>query len=196
MRLGSVLKGGALAAASAGVGYFALGSDVGRKADADLFEAMNGRHGPAADRAFDAITELGSIYAAGAAAGMLAALGRPRHAARAFAAAGTTWVLGQEVKKLVDRPRPYDADPEGIRAMIAPPRGTSWPSSHPAVLSTFTTVAARELRAGPTARAGLNALSLAVAASRVYLRVHYPSDVVSGMLMGRAIAAVWPRGRG
>jgi undecaprenyl-diphosphatase len=98
------------------------------------------------------------------------------------------------MKKLANRPRPYDADPRGTRAMIAPPMGTSWPSSHPAVYTTFTTVAARELGAGRVARAGLTAVGAIVAASRVYLGVHYPSDVASGILLGRAVAAVWPRG--
>jgi membrane-associated phospholipid phosphatase len=45
------------------------------------------------------------------------------------------------------------------------------------------------------ARAGLLGLDATVAASRVYLGVHYPSDVVSGLLFGRAIGLVWPRRR-
>jgi undecaprenyl-diphosphatase len=196
VRLGSLLRGTAIAAAAAGVGYVALATDAGREADADLFAAVNRGHGFDADRAFTGITELGSMYAAGAAAGTLAALGRPRQATRAFLAAGTTWLLGQGVKKLVDRPRPYVADPDGTRAMIAPPAGTSWPSSHPAVLTSFTTVATRELGVGRLARSGLTALGVSVAASRVYLGVHYPSDVASGFLLGRAVAAVWPRRRG
>jgi membrane-associated phospholipid phosphatase len=71
----------------------------------------------------------------------------------------------------------------------------SWPSSHPAVLTTVTRIAARELGLGPGARAGLTGLDLSVAASRVYLGVHYPSDVVSGLLIGRAVARLWPRRR-
>lgn len=192
----SLLRGAALAAAAVGAGYVALSTNAGRRADAGVFDAVNRGHGPFADRVFAGVTELGSLYAVGAAAGSLAALGRPRAAARSVAAAGATWLLGQGVKKLVDRPRPYDADPGGTRAMIAPPMGTSWPSSHPAVLTAFTTVAARELGSGRVARAGSTALGLSVAASRVYLGVHYPSDVVSGFLMGRAVAAVWPRGVG
>jgi undecaprenyl-diphosphatase len=170
-------------------------SEGGRRADADLFDAVNRGHGPQADRVFTGITELGSLYAVGAAAGALVVLGRPRPAARAAAAAGATWLLGQGLKKMVERPRPAEADPAGTRAMIAPPMGTSWPSSHPAVLTAFGSVAGRELGAGIVARGGLTALGLAVAASRVYLGVHYPSDVASGFLMGRAVAAVWPRGR-
>ena len=196
MSLRSLVSAAALAAAGAGVGYAALATDAGRGADASLFAAVNRGHGDGADRMFAGVTELGSLYAVGAAAGVLGVMGRPRVALRALSAAGVTWAIGQGMKKLVDRPRPYVADPDGTRAMIAPPMGTSWPSSHPAVLTAFTTVAARELDAGAPARAGLSALGLTVAASRVYLGVHYPSDVVSGFLMGRALAVAWPRRRG
>jgi undecaprenyl-diphosphatase len=184
------------APAPAAVGSVALATERGRAPDARLFAAVNRGHGRSADRVFAGVTELGSLYAAAAAAAALAALGRPRPATRAFAAAGVTWLLGQGAKRLVDRPRPYEADPGGTRAMIAPPKGTSWPSSHPAVLTAFATVAGREVGAGRAARAGLAGLGVAVAASRVYLGVHYPSDVASGVLVGRAVAAVWPRGQG
>ena len=196
MSLRSLVSAAALAAAGAGVGYVALATHAGREADADLFAAVNRGHGGGADRMFAGVTELGSLYAVGAAAGVLGVMGRPRAALHALSAAGVTWVMGQGVKKLVDRPRPYVADPDGTRAMIAPPMGTSWPSSHPAVLTAFTTVAGRELDAGASARASLSALGLTVAASRVYLGVHYPSDVASGFLMGRALAVAWPRRRG
>ena len=193
MTLGPMARGVALGAAAAGIGYLALATDAGRRADAEVFGAVNRGHGAANDLVFAGLTELGSMYATGAAAVVLAASGRPGSAVRAFSAAGATWVLGQAVKKLVDRPRPYDADPSGTRAMIAPPPGTSWPSSHPAVLGSFACVAGRELETGPAPRAVLTGLGVAVAASRVYLGVHYPSDVASGFLMGRAVAAMWPR---
>lgn len=194
MRVGSLVRGAALAAAAAGVGYVALATDRGRDADAGLFAAVNREHGAAADRLFAGITEMGSLYGVGAAAAVLAVTGGPRPAARALAASGLTWIAGQRLKALVDRPRPYVADPGVTRAMIAPPMGTSWPSSHPAVLTAFATVAARELHLGAASRATLGVLGLTVATSRVYLGVHYPSDVVSGFLVGRAVAAIWPPG--
>lgn len=185
-----------LAGAAGAIGYAALRSDAGRSADRELFSAVNAGHGRGADRLFDSLTELGSLYAAGAAAGSLAVLGERRVATDAASAAATTWFVGQGVKRLVERPRPYHADAAGTRKLIASPFGTSWPSIHPAVLTSFTRVAGRELGLGAVARAGLTTLDLAVATSRVYLGVHYPSDVAAGLLIGRAVARLWPSHRG
>jgi undecaprenyl-diphosphatase len=195
MKVARFLWAAALAAAGAAVGHAALRTEEGRELDENLFKAANAERGERADRFFGGVTELGSLYAAASAAGALALLGRRREGARALAGAGATWLLLQGVKRLVDRPRPYLNDPEGTRRLIAEPRGTSWPSSHPAVLTTFTRVAARELGVGAPGRAGLTALDASVASSRVALGVHYPSDVVSGLLFGRAVARLWPRGR-
>jgi undecaprenyl-diphosphatase len=192
--LGRVAWAAALAAGGAAIGYAALRTEDGRRLDENLFKAVNATHGDAVDRFFAGITELGSLYAAVAAAGVLGVAGRRGEGARALAGAGATWLLLQGVKRLVDRPRPYLANPDGTRRMIAEPRGTSWPSSHPAVLTTFTRVAARELGIGAIGRAGLTAVDASVAASRVALGVHYPGDVASGFLLGRAVARLWPRG--
>ncbi|HEY6566154.1 MAG TPA: phosphatase PAP2 family protein [Actinomycetota bacterium] len=192
MRVRSILKAAALATAALGVGAAALRTQDGAELDAALFTAGNADAGPTADRFFLGVTELGSLYTAGAAAATLTVLGRRTEASRALTAAGVTWLLGQGVKKLVARPRPYEADVEGTRFLIAPPHGTSWPSSHPAVFTAFATVAGRELDLGLFSRGGLTGIGTAVAASRVYVGVHYPSDVVSGFLMGRAVAALWP----
>jgi len=188
---GRFLKALALAGGVAAVGV-AAARPSGRELDAALFADVNAGHGAAADRAFAEITELGSLYAAGAAAGALVLLGRRSAGVRALAAAGTTWIAGQLLKQAVDRPRPYLADAAGTRRMIAAPAGTSWPSSHPAILTTFTRVAARELALSAPSRAALTCLDLAVATSRVYLGVHYPSDVMGGLLLGRSIASAWP----
>jgi undecaprenyl-diphosphatase len=195
MGLARVLWAGTLAAGAFAIGAAALRSGEGPAVDRELFELLNRGHGETADAVLGGVTELGSLYAAGAAAGALAAARRPRAGARSLAAAGTTWLLLQGLKRAIDRPRPSDDDPDGTRLRIARPRATSWPSSHPAVLTTFSRVAARELEAGALARLGLTGLDLSVAASRVYLGVHYPSDVASGLLFGRAVAQMWPRGR-
>jgi len=179
-------------------GACALGAAVSQRpelaeADRELFDAVNAGHGPEVDRVFVTVTELGSMYAAGGAALSLALVGRGRAATRAFAAASATWVILQGLKKLADRPRPIDGEDHGARQLIARPNGMSWPSSHPAVFTTFTWVAAEELGSGSLMKGALSALDAVVATSRVYLGVHYPSDVVSGLLIGRAVARIWPR---
>ncbi|MGZ8571228.1 MAG: phosphatase PAP2 family protein [Actinomycetota bacterium] len=195
MGVGSVLWAGALAAGAVAIGLGAVKGEDGPGVDRELFELVNRGHGPRADAFNAGVTELGSLWASGAAAGALVVSGEHRAAVRALTAAGATWLLLQGMKRVVERSRPSLADPERTRLMIALPPATSWPSSHPAVLTTFTRVASRELGLGGLVRAKLTALDLSVAVSRVYLGVHYPSDVASGLLLGRAVARLWPRGR-
>jgi undecaprenyl-diphosphatase len=177
MGIGRWVWGAGLFAGACAIGVAVTNHPEIAEADQDLFDAINAGH------------------ASGAAAASMFAVGRGRTAARAFGATCATWLLLQGMKKLVDRPRPLDADPDTTRQLVARPNGMSWPSSHPAVLTTFTRVAARDLSLGAVGRAGLSTLDATVATSRVYLGVHYPSDVLSGLLVGRAVARVWPRGR-
>lgn len=100
------------------------------------------------------------------------------------------FLLGSVVKLLVHRPRPIDA-------LIIVPTTFAYPSGHAAAASAlFLTLAllaaGGERRAGPRRLligAGL-ALALLVAWSRVYLGVHYFSDVIGGLLLGTAGAIV------
>lgn len=196
MKARSVVAGTALAGAAFAVGRWSSTSE-GREVDTELFGELNHGHGPGADRFFMSVTELGSLWAAMGAAGALALLGRRRAAASALGAAALAWLAGEGLKRITDRPRPYEADGSGTRLLVGPPRASSWPSSHPAVLGAFATVAGRELGLGAPARSALTGLGLAVAASRVYVGVHYPSDAASGFLLGCAIGRLWPgRSRG
>jgi len=183
-----VVRAAGLAGAALAVGVWTSGGP-GRALDREAFRALNRDRGPATDAVFRGITELGSIWASAGAAAVLAAAGRRRAATRALAAAGIAWLAGQGLKRMFARPRPYEADRAGTRLLIGPPRASSWPSSHPAVLLAFTTVAGRTLGAGAPGRAALDALGLAVAASRSHVGVHYPADVVGGVLLGKAVAA-------
>jgi len=182
------VRAAALAGAAVGVAA-ASATRTGRRADRAAFEALNRDRGPARDAAFGGITELGSIMASASAAAVLAAGGRRRAAAEALGAASAMWLLGQGLKRAFARPRPYDT---GFgRRLIGKPKGTSWPSSHPAVLLAFVTVASRRLGLSALARAALAGLAGLVGLSRVHVGVHYPSDVVGGLLLGRSVADAW-----
>ena len=190
-------RGRLLHAAALGAAAFAVGalssSERGRELDSELFDAVNASGGSAMEAFTRGVTELGSLYAVGAAAAALASAGRRREAGRALAASGATWLAAQGLKKAFGRPRPYHAREEGeVRRMIAPPLGSSWPSGHPAVLLAFLTVAGRELGLRRASRAALLGIAGAVGVSRTHLGVHYPSDVAGGLLLGRAVGVAWP----
>src|SRR5437016_3842326 len=112
MRARDVFIGIGLAAGVAAVAAWS-GSEAGREADRRAFASINSRPEPDADAGADLlflqITELGSIAASAGAAAVLAVSGRPREAARAICAAGFTWLACQGVKRMSNRPRPYDA---------------------------------------------------------------------------------------
>ena len=179
------------AAAALGLGAATI-RGRGRAFDDRLFARVNaGPDRPGLDAAFRVVTEAGSLWASVGAATGLAGRRRHREAVDAFAAACTMWALGQVLKRGFKRLRPYEIETAGRRLLINRPRGASWPSSHPAVLATFVTVAARDVDATPAVRAGLATLVVAVAVSRVYLGVHYPADVIGGLLLARAVADLW-----
>jgi membrane-associated phospholipid phosphatase len=184
----------ALSTAALAVGIAAT-RGAGSLLDARAFRALNAERGSRSDAFFSAITELGSIWASVGAAAVLGAVGERRAAARGLAAASSAWAAGQALKRVVRRDRPYLADVAGTRLVIERPRGTSWPSSHPAVLLAFTTAAGRVLGLGTAPRIGLIVLAGAVGFSRIQLGVHYPGDVVGGLLMGRAIGDAWSGAR-
>ena len=185
------IRAGVLAAACLAVGV-ASSTKRGRALDAAAFHTINGAHSRTGDQVFGAVTELGAIAASVAAAGVLASRGRRGPAARAFAAAMVAWLAGQGLKKAFGRPRPWQAHPETARVVIDGPTSTSWPSSHPAVVLAFVTVACRDVDPTPVARAALTGVAGAVGVSRTYLGVHFPSDVIGGLLLGRAIGLAWP----
>jgi undecaprenyl-diphosphatase len=180
-------RAAALTGAAVAVGVWASGGR-GRELDDAAFRALNADRGATADILATGVTELGSIWASVGAAAVLAATGRRRAAATALAAASTTWLAGQGLKRVFERPRPYQADAGVGRLLIAPPKASSYPSSHPAVLLAFATAAGLEVGLQPAARAALHGLAAFVGLTRVQVGVHYPADVMGGLLLGRAVA--------
>ena len=90
------------------------------------------------------------------------------------------------LKPLVARVRPYDLRP-GIDLLIAKETDYSFPSGH--AMSSF---AAATVLLHMNKKVGIAALLLAflIAFSRLYLYVHFPSDVLAGMVLGIAIGLI------
>jgi membrane-associated phospholipid phosphatase len=147
-------------------------------------------HDPRAERAVQRFTLLGEHGGVWLALGAICQLADPPRRARwrrATASVAAAYGLNTVLKLLVRRRRPSLA---GLPALTRTPTALSFPSAH---ASTSFAGALAYSRAG-LPRAPLYALALALSASRVYLGVHYPADVLGGALLGSAVGhAVGPR---
>jgi undecaprenyl-diphosphatase len=106
---------------------------------------------------------------------------RRYHWWRGAAAVGGAYLLNSAIKGVVRRQRPaFDELP----ALVATPTALSFPSAHAS--SSFAAARAYSslMPAGP-----LYTVAGAMALSRVYLGVHYPSDVAAGVALGLAMGA-------
>lgn len=84
------------------------------------------------------------------------------------------------LKPLIARPRPYSYFPE-MTLLVAPLADFSFPSGH-----TFASFAAATGLFLHYKKAGIAAYVLAavIAFTRLYLYVHFPSDVIAGIILG------------
>lgn len=92
------------------------------------------------------------------------------------------------VKRVVRRQRPDDPR---IQVLVSTPSRLSFPSAH--VMST-TAAAVGYGSLMDVGRLAPASVAAAMAASRLILGVHFPSDVAVGVLAGWAVAASMPRG--
>ncbi len=139
-------------------------------------------HTPRAERALRAYSTLGQHgalwLALGTAGAALDSARRPRWR-RATLSVAAAYGANQAIKLAVRRPRPQLAE---LPPLIGTPTQLSFPSAHAA-----TCAAAVHGFRWLLPRAPLRAAAAAMAASRLYLGVHYPSDIVAGMALGAAI---------
>jgi membrane-associated phospholipid phosphatase len=136
---------------------------------------------PASDvvRRFSRLGEHAALWLALGAAG--AVLDAPRRARwrRGLAVVAGTYAVNEAIKAAFRRARPAL---EELPALISTPTGLSFPSAHAA--SSF---AAARAYSGLLPTGPLYATASAMACSRIYLGVHYPSDIAVGALLGLAM---------
>lgn len=103
-----------------------------------------------------------------------------------WAAVAGSWILAEASKHLFDRARPHDSG-MGIAPLVKTPSSSSFPSGHSATAA----AGAISLSAAYPALAPIfAAVGLTTMFSRVYLGVHYPSDVLAGAAIGVVCAVL------
>ncbi len=153
--------------------------------DTDLFMQVYRRHHPLLDQIMPVITNLGTggliwlvwcalLFFFGKAQGKQVAV-------ITLVALVFSYLLCQEwIKALVARPRPF-VGLEDIIILVPPEQSYSFPSGHTATSFACAYVIAK---LWPTQKWLPVVIALAIGFSRIYVGVHYPTDVLFGALFG------------
>jgi membrane-associated phospholipid phosphatase len=133
-------------------------------------------------RRYSHLGEHGAVWLALGAAGALVDRRRRRRWVRATGTVGGAYMISTSIKLAIGRKRPVVED---LPHLMATPTGLSFPSSH----SSSSFAAARAygtlLPSGP-----LYLAASAMAFSRLYLGVHYPSDIAAGVALGSVLGTL------
>jgi membrane-associated phospholipid phosphatase len=133
-------------------------------------------------RSYSRLGEHAGVWLATGAAGIVLDAGHRRRWVRATVCVGSAYCVSTSIKLAVGRRRPVVED---LPHLMATPTGLSFPSSH----ATSSFAAARafgRLLPSPLLYAAAAGMGL----SRLYLGVHYPSDVAAGAALGLAFGSL------
>jgi undecaprenyl-diphosphatase len=148
------------------------------------------------DRSFRILTHLGGAIATLTIGAVLVAMPLTRALGIAVLVANVgSHLVVQIIKRSAHRPRPHFQD-DTITSLIAHPDEFSLPSGHSAAAMAIamTLVLWRGLPLVPgVVEWGALVLAIIVGMSRVYLRVHYVTDVLLGQLIGVIAAIIMTR---
>ena len=150
-----------------------------------ILNAIAGMHTPVLDRILPVLSAFGNSGIGWAVlAFLLFCFPRTRKAGLAMGLALIICLLLGNIllKPLVARPRPFSFVPDLV-LLVPPPADYSFPSGH-----TFAGFAASTALYHFHRKTGILAYLLAtvIAFSRLYLYVHFPTDVLAGLLLGLA----------
>jgi undecaprenyl-diphosphatase len=166
-----------------------------RKVDWSVLHALNDfmfRHDGVEDPLLFYVNASEALFVATLALVFLAAHGARfaawrRASLAAVLSAGLGLAAAKVISELVDRARPFVADPHGVHLFSGHAADPGFPSDH--ATAAFAIAVAILLRKRGWGIAALVAATV-LAIGRVALGVHYPSDVIAGAALGSAAALV------
>jgi undecaprenyl-diphosphatase len=158
--------------------------------DAQLLSLLNHPGNPVLDGVMKAASNNGVLLAIAALAAIYLWVKSPHRLLAALllwvSVGAADAVSVRVVKPMVSRARPCQLDPVHVATPVGCGAGKSFPSTHAANSAAAAAVFAW---AAPRLSALGVGLALVVGISRVYLGVHWPTDVMAGWLLGAALGA-------
>lgn len=156
--------------------------------DMAILDAIHDHASSALDTVMSSVTHIGDsalIFMAFGAILMISPKYR-RYGVAIILASALCYIIGNlTIKPIVGRLRPFEIDPS-VTLIIDHPRGFSFPSGHAMTSFAWATVLCC-IPMRPLVKAVPIALASLISFSRLYLYVHYPSDVIVGAFIGIVI---------